>query len=160
MMPNIAYISLGSNVGDKLQNLVMAKDKLEELGIALLAVSSVYLTSPQCFVAQDDFLNQVLRVHTKLSPFSLLKQLKKIEMQMGRDFTVARFGPRVIDLDILLYANKVIQTKELTIPHPRLWERNFILTPLLELMGKKILKDKISWHQFLIMQTTQRVEKN
>ncbi len=125
------YIGLGSNVGDRFANLFDALGLLIN-GSMLKTVSSVYRTEPQGYEQQPDFLNCVVEAVTDMEPIDLLKDLKNIERLMGREATF-RNGPRLIDLDILLYGDRVIDTSELIVPHPRLQERAFMLVPLCEI---------------------------
>jgi 2-amino-4-hydroxy-6-hydroxymethyldihydropteridine diphosphokinase len=125
------YIGLGSNLGDRFANLFDALGLLIN-GSMLKTVSSVYRTEPQGYEQQPDFLNCVVEAVTDMEPIDLLKDLKNIERLMGREATF-RNGPRLIDLDILLYGDRVIDTSELIVPHPRLQERAFMLVPLCEI---------------------------
>lgn len=132
-MKHIAYIALGSNVGDRfayLRDAVTALNKEECMSV--LATSSVYETDPVGYVDQDCFLNMVIKVATSLSPFALLAVTMDIEKQFGRKREV-RWGPRTLDLDILLYNHENIETEQLIIPHPRMFERAFVLIPLFEI---------------------------
>jgi len=125
------YIALGSNLGDRAINLSLAR-KLTAEFIADMQCSSVYETPPWGVLDQPQFLNQVIKGYTSLTPLRLLESLKAIEHDMGREETV-RFGPRIIDLDILLYGEQVINYRRLQVPHPRMLERAFVLVPLAEL---------------------------
>lgn len=125
-------LGLGSNLGDRLGNLARALDEIEGLGdMRLIAVSEVVETEPWGVADQPPFANAVARFVTHAQPIDLLRQLKAIEARLGRTAGV-RFGPRVIDIDILLVGSEELHTDELTVPHPRLAERDFALTPLLE----------------------------
>ena len=126
--PTIVYLALGSNLGQRQKNLSRAlRNIATELDI--LKYSSIYETPPWGVTEQPRFLNQVIQGTTVLPPHALLDFLKKIERKMGRVETV-RFGPRVIDLDILLYGERLVNTPRLQIPHPRMHERAFVLVPL------------------------------
>jgi 2-amino-4-hydroxy-6-hydroxymethyldihydropteridine diphosphokinase len=127
-----AYISLGSNVGDRHENLRQAIELLEAAGIHVRRLSSLYETEPQDLKNQPWFLNAVAEIETALFPMQLLGRIHKIERQLGRKRTVPK-GPRSIDIDILLYGNFAIDTADLQIPHPRFTERRFVLEPLIEL---------------------------
>ncbi|MGB6484390.1 MAG: 2-amino-4-hydroxy-6-hydroxymethyldihydropteridine diphosphokinase [Candidatus Acidiferrales bacterium] len=127
-----AYISLGSNVGDREQQIAAAIQALGARGIRILQQSSIYSTEPVDVAAQSWFLNCVLEVETDLMPRQLLRTFQEIENELGRKHTVRR-GPRVIDLDILLYGSSVIHTQELEVPHPRMSQRRFVLVPLAEI---------------------------
>ena len=127
----MVYLSLGSNLGNTQENIEKALQLLSEK-CKILNKSSLIETKPVGYVNQPDFLNGVVHVSTKLTPQSLLKFLKEIERKIGRTETF-RNGPRIIDIDIIFYNNLVMETEELTIPHPRMPERLFVLQPLLEL---------------------------
>lgn len=130
---SIAYISLGSNIGNKLENLQKAIFKIGEIkNTVVIAVSSFYKTAPVGYTDQDWFLNAVAKVECDMSPQELLHNLLSIESQLGRVRTI-RWGPRVIDLDLLLYDKFVINEQDLTLPHPRISERAFVMVPMLEI---------------------------
>jgi 2-amino-4-hydroxy-6-hydroxymethyldihydropteridine diphosphokinase len=126
-----AYLGLGSNLGDRKQNLVQALELMSKHAV-VEQVSSIYETEPVGYQPQPLFLNAVCRISTKLNPRQLLRLAKKIEAELGRkpDFPNA---PRPIDIDILLYDKEVFSNNELTVPHPRLAERAFVLVPLAEI---------------------------
>jgi 2-amino-4-hydroxy-6-hydroxymethyldihydropteridine diphosphokinase len=126
------FISLGSNLKDRYTNIKLAIYYLSSLG-KVLKKSSIYETSPVENENQPNFLNCVVELRTILSPFKLLKELKKIEKKLGRVRTNKRYQPRTIDLDILFYDKEIIRTKELTIPHEKLHKRKFVLWPLAEI---------------------------
>jgi 2-amino-4-hydroxy-6-hydroxymethyldihydropteridine diphosphokinase len=126
-----AYLALGSNIGDRLQNLRNAAAGMPPQAI-VQRVSKVYETAPWGVLDQPDFLNQVIQVETALSPLELLSHLKGIETNLGREQTI-RYGPRRIDLDILFYDDLILEVPGLQIPHPRLHERTFVLVPLADL---------------------------
>jgi len=125
------FVSLGTNLGDREVNLRMARKQMA-VGAEITATSSIYETPPWGVVDQPAFLNQVIGGITSLPPFNFLTFLKKIEKQMGRVKTF-RFGPRLIDLDILLYDDRQFCNPRLTIPHPRMCQRAFVLVPLAEI---------------------------
>lgn len=127
----ITYIGLGSNVGDRFANLFDALGLLIN-GSALKKISSVYKTDPQGYRDQPDFLNCVVEADTDMKPHDLLKDVKGIEKLMGRELNF-RNGPRLIDLDILLYGDEVVESEDLIVPHPRLQERAFMLVPMCEI---------------------------
>lgn len=128
------YIGLGSNLGDRIAHLAAARDALAAQAGPLLAQSSLYDTDPWGPVPQDNYLNQVVSVSSDLPPRELLARLHKIERAEGRDRAhEVRYGPRSLDLDILLYADRVVDEDGLTIPHPRIGERAFVLVPLAEI---------------------------
>ncbi len=126
------YLSLGSNLGDRERNLREAIRMLGEAGVRALRVSSLYETEPVDVRDQPWFLNLVVEAETELFPKQLLARIRKIEFELGRK-RVRPKGPRTADIDILLYGDSVIETGELTVPHPRLAERRFVLEPLAEL---------------------------
>jgi len=129
----VVYLGLGSNLGDKVNNCLRALEDLSSSGQNYIqAISSLYKTKPIGYREQDWFINCVAEVITHLSPRSLLQLLHGIEERMGRRKTF-QWGPRVIDLDILLYGAEVIEERGLVIPHPRLHKRGFVLIPLAEL---------------------------
>lgn len=125
------YLALGSNLGDRLQNL---RDAVERLApqVRVTKISGVYDTAPWGVIEQPRFLNLVLAGETELAPIQVLRLLKEIERAMGRQETV-RYGPRVIDLDVLLYDDVIFENEVLQIPHPRMHERRFVLEPLAEI---------------------------
>lgn len=125
------FIALGSNIGDRAANL-NAAIKAMEPEVHPRECSPVYETPPWGYLDQPKFLNQVIEAETDLSPASLLDYLKKIEVEVGRRETF-RYGPRLIDLDIIFYDGEVIDSPPLIIPHPRLEERSFVLMPLADL---------------------------
>ena len=125
-----AYLGLGSNLDDRLGHLQHAIDALAAVdGIEVLAVSSVYETTPVGGPEQDDFLNAVLSVETTLDPFALLAAAQAAEHKEQRVRTV-RWGPRTLDVDVLRYGDEHISTPDLEVPHPRMHERAFVLAPL------------------------------
>ncbi|WP_409252502.1 2-amino-4-hydroxy-6-hydroxymethyldihydropteridine diphosphokinase [Bacillus sp. SCS-153A] len=132
-MNSYAYLSLGSNVGDREHYL---KDAIRTLNehheIEVTRVSSIYETDPVGFTEQGKFLNLVLEIRTSLKAETLLRQCLQVEKDLGREREF-RWGPRIIDLDILLYNEENIETEELIVPHPRMHERSFVLVPLTEL---------------------------
>lgn len=127
-----AFLSLGSNLGDRRANLADAVARLAAPDLRVVRASSIYETEPRDLPDQPWFLNQAIEIETDLFPRQLLARIQKIEREMGRKRIVAK-GPRVIDLDILLFADAMISTPDLEIPHPRMTERRFVLEPLAEL---------------------------
>lgn len=130
-MHKLVYLSLGSNVGDRAANLNAAIERLRSLG-EVVAVSSLYETEPVEFTAQPWFLNCAVKLNTEKMPKQLLNAVLDIEKEMGRK-RLKKKGPRTIDIDILLFGNSVIDTKGLTVPHPAMHERRFVLEPLAEI---------------------------
>lgn len=129
-----AWLGLGSNLQQPLGQLKRALTRLELAdGIEILKTSSLYRTPPWGDEGQDDFINAVVKIETELEPLPLLRVLQSIETSMGRQRSGRRWGPRIIDIDLLLYADQQVQTEELELPHPRMHERAFVLVPLCEL---------------------------
>ena len=133
----ISYILTGGNLGDRHTNLSRAADLLDNRAGRILRRSSLYETAAWGIESQPDFLNQVLEIETALAPETLLALLLEIEREMGR-IRGEKFGPRMIDLDILLYGELIMNTPDLEIPHPRMAERRFVLMPLSELIGDRL----------------------
>lgn len=130
----IAWLSLGSNLQDPLVQVEQALDRLRKTdGLDILRKSSFYRTPPWGDEQQDDFINAVVELRTSLAPVPLLHQLRVIENVMGRQRNDRRWGPRLIDLDLLLYGDLQFHSDELEIPHPRMHERAFVLLPMCEL---------------------------
>lgn len=144
-----AYLGLGANVGDPLETLTAAVEVLDDIdGFAVVDVSGVYLSAPwpppddPRAVEQDDYLNLVVHGLTSLTPHQLLRETQLIEAAFGRDRTnERRWGPRVLDIDLLLVGDEVVDTPELVVPHPRIGERSFVLIPLMEVMPGGALPD-------------------
>jgi 2-amino-4-hydroxy-6-hydroxymethyldihydropteridine diphosphokinase len=126
------YMSLGSNLGDRAKNLRAAIQELPHAGVAVARVSSFYETEPVDLREQPWFLNCAVEAETHFDPLMLLRSLREIEMKMGSKKLVAK-GPRLIDMDILLYSSETIDTAELQVPHPRMHLRRFVLVPLAEI---------------------------
>ena len=130
-MKHITYIALGTNLGERLDNLRAAIESLSS-DVNVLVKSHVYETPPWGVTDQPAFLNMVVKAETSLEPDALLTTLKQIETELGREKSI-RWGPRLIDLDILFYDDLVVNTPPLVIPHPRLHERAFVLVPLADI---------------------------
>ena len=130
-MKHTVYIALGTNLGDRSANLDSALASLPP-AVNIVSSSPVYVTPPWGYLRQSSFLNQIVKCETHLTPEELLDYLKAIEKRMGRKPTFL-FGPRTIDLDVLFYDDLVLETSSLTIPHPRLDERAFVLVPFADL---------------------------
>ncbi len=128
----VIYLSLGSNIGDRERNLRDALDRLAAPELRVLRTSPVYETEPVDYTDQRWFLNLVAEAETSLFPMQLLSRIGTIERGLGRVRGVPK-GPRVIDIDILLYASAVIRTPRLEVPHPRMADRRFVLAPLADL---------------------------
>lgn len=132
-MENIAYLSIGSNIGNRLATFHEALRLLDSNKLVkVVDSSSLYETDPVGYTDQDCFLNAVIKVFTSLSPEELLQTCLNIETKLGRKREI-RWGPRTLDLDILLYNQENIETESLSVPHPRMQERAFVIVPLLEL---------------------------
>jgi 2-amino-4-hydroxy-6-hydroxymethyldihydropteridine diphosphokinase len=136
MTPVEVYLGLGSNLGDRMDNLTSAVKRLSRK-IRIKKLSSVYETKPMYIKEQPLFLNSVLSASTKLAPSELLHFIKDIESDLGRQASF-RNAPRLIDIDILFYGDQVINSPDLTIPHPRIIERAFVLMPLTEIAPKLV----------------------
>jgi len=132
MAAKTIYLSLGSNIGDREKNLRAAIEALDEASVRLTRVSSFYETEPVDLREQPWFVNCVVQGETEVSAPDLLRALRGIEARMGSKKLVAK-GPRLIDMDILLYGDESIDTPELQVPHPRMLERRFVLVPLAEI---------------------------
>lgn len=136
------YIGVGTNLGDKYQNIYNAYQQIQSKIGNITTKSSIYISEPWGFEATEQFLNSVIKVYTHLSPNELLVSLKKLEKDIGRkEKTSSQYESRLIDLDIILYDNLVLETEELTIPHPFFEQRSFVYIPLLEI-NKNIINPK------------------
>lgn len=124
-------MAVGANLGDRLRALDLAVRRLRELGESF-ACSPVYETAPVGYLDQPDFLNMVVRLDTHCGPRQLLCRVQDIEREAGRTRGI-RFGPRTLDVDILLYGKRYVCYRDLQIPHPRMWERGFVTVPLADL---------------------------
>jgi len=131
----ICYLGIGSNLGNRKNNMRLAVKRISALKNTRIMKESRFFNfaAVEGPCGQRNYLNAALKIQTNFSAFNLLKKLKKIEKDLGRIKTV-RFGPRIIDLDILLYGNRSMKSKALTIPHPRMFEREFVIKPLLEVL--------------------------
>lgn len=132
-MENTAFIAIGSNIGDRIEYLGNAvKQVNQHEKIKVVNASSIYETDPVGYTDQDPFLNMVIQVKTDLGPYKLLDALLLIEEKLGRKREI-KWGPRTLDLDILLYNQENIKSEKLIVPHPRMQERAFVMVPLLEI---------------------------
>ena len=132
-----AYVALGSNLGDREENLRTALKHLQENGVEVIKTSTFIETEPYGVTDQPGFVNAVCQVETELAPLELLRLLLNIEQEMGR-VRLRRWGERNIDLDLLLYEDAVLESEELTLPHPDMQNRDFVLIPLAEIAGEVV----------------------
>lgn len=135
-MRALVYIGIGTNTGDRVENLRQALERLDGI-MALDQLSGVYETAPKYVLDQPRFLNMAVGGETALDPLQLLEKLKAFEIEMGRLPSEERYGPRLIDLDILFYGDTVVEKSGLSIPHPLLPEREFVLRPLADIAAAK-----------------------
>jgi 2-amino-4-hydroxy-6-hydroxymethyldihydropteridine diphosphokinase len=132
------FLGLGSNLGDRAKNIRRAVELIGSIGgTRVVSVSSLYETEPVGYADQPDFINAATEIETALTPRGLLCEIKGIERSMGRKETF-RFGPRLIDIDILLFGDLIVDEPDLVIPHPRMLERRFVLVPLVEIAPQAI----------------------
>lgn len=152
------YIALGANIGDRAGQLSAAIDEMERTGLRVTKQSSVYETAPVGYTEQPSFFNMVVEVESRQSSDELLKTLQQIEQRLGRE-RLFKNGPRTIDLDILFYNGEDIQSEHLTVPHPRMQERAFVLAPLAEIAPELVVRGRTvaSWFEGLPMTDRQDV---
>ena len=140
-MAETAYVAFGSNIGDGRKNIEDAIKALDSVpGISVEKVSSMYITKPWGYTEQDDFVNACARLKADVSPEALLGICLGVEAGMGRE-RIFTNGPRIIDIDVLLYGNLKRNTNELVLPHPRMYERDFVLIPLSEVVKEDMKRD-------------------
>lgn len=132
MTTKTVYLSLGSNIGDRARNLHVALEQLAAPDLRVIRTSPAYETEPVEYTAQRWFLNQVVEAGTELLPMQLLLRIGRVERALGRVRTIPK-GPRTIDIDILFYGRSIVRSARLEIPHPRMAERRFVLSPLADL---------------------------
>ncbi len=139
-MSSSVYLGLGSNLGDRKKNLDLAVEKISQLSDTIIIKrSNIYETDPVGYLEQDKFLNAVVKIETSLKPVELLQSLQNIEYELKRTREI-HWGPRTIDIDILLYDQISMDLPELKIPHPRMFEREFVMIPLRDVYdGNKLL---------------------
>jgi len=134
MMAHWAYLSVGSNLGDRIQNCCQGIAALcRDDQVRLVARSPFYWTEPVDYRDQDWFVNAAVKIETQLAPLKLLARMQAVQKAGGRKADSIRFGPRVLDLDIILYDALILQTPHLTIPHPRMHKRRFVLQPICDI---------------------------
>ncbi len=139
MEKHTAYISIGSNIGDKLLNCQKGISALTKSGRSvIIGQSNFYKTEPADYTDQDWFVNSAVKIETTLDPFQLLYELKIIEKHAGRTEDPIRYGPRILDLDIIFYDNIVINSSELIIPHPKMHKRRFVLKSICDIDSKLV----------------------
>ena len=129
---NNAFLLIGGNLGNVSQNLEQAKARISRSCGEIVALSAVYQTAAWGKTDQPDFLNQALQITTELSPMELLQELLQIEREMGRE-RLEKYGPRIMDIDIIFYDQQILDLKDLTVPHPQMANRRFVLAPLAEI---------------------------
>lgn len=151
---NDVYLSIGTNIGEREDNLRLALRLLAEQ-VTIETVSAVYETAAVGFTDQADFLNIAVHVKTELSPLAMLDVCQAIENELGRVRTI-RWGPRVIDLDILLYNNENMNTERLILPHPRMYERAFVLIPLFDVVATQ--SEQLTKARDIVMQMDANTE--
>ena len=148
-----AYLSAGSNIGDKLKNCQNGLNALAESGTSLVTnISRFYKTEPVDYKNQDWFINCAAKIKTKLDPFNFLNELKSIEINAGRTTDSLRFGPRILDLDIIFFDDFVINSPKLVIPHPRMHTRRFVLKPLSDIIDYKIVHPVIKKNILILLE--------
>ncbi len=152
------FLGLGSNLGDRLANLSAAVDLLASApGVCVTEVSSLYVTSPVGMTDQPDFYNAVVSIKTNLAPHDILAVCMEIETSLGRERTI-HWGPRILDVDVLLIEGIEVHTDTLIVPHPRLMERAFVLVPLAQIAPDVVLADGNTVEQAVKSITGQRVD--
>ena len=146
----IAYLGLGTNMGDRDAQLDDALAALARIpATQVLRESPIYESKPWGKTDQPDFLNMVVEIETQLEPHTLHRHLKKIESDLGREEEGEKWGPRPIDIDLLLYGTRTLMTASLVVPHPRMWERHFVLRPLADLAPNLTGPDGVPLSQLL-----------
>ena len=157
------YISVGSNLGDKLDNCRKGIAALSREGVTTVAAqSSFYKTDPVDYTAQDWFINAAVKILTVLEPMSLLDDLKKIQRRAGRTHDPIQFGPRILDLDIIFYDEVVIDSEVIVLPHPRMHKRRFVLKPICDIdpqLIHPVLKEDVQTLLSNLGDDTQGVER-
>jgi len=161
METHTAYIGAGSNIGDKLLNCKNGIDALTRGQETVLKDwSKFYRTEPVYYKDQDWFVNWVVKIETSLDPFELLSELKSIERDTGRVYNPIRFGPRILDLDVILYDDLVKNSPGLVVPHPRMHKRRFVLRPICDIDPKivhPVLKKDMQYLLDILNENEQRI---
>lgn len=163
MTSSIAYISVGSNLGERADNCRQGIATLAALdGVKLLTQSRLFLTEPENYEDQDWFVNAMAKIETTLAPMELLKQLKAIEVAAGRTTPKIRYGPRILDLDIIFYDDIILDSKDLQIPHPQMHKRQFVLQPFCDIdpdITHPVLKKSVQQLSDALFSTTDMESK-
>jgi 2-amino-4-hydroxy-6-hydroxymethyldihydropteridine diphosphokinase len=161
MERHIAYIGAGSNIGDKRLNCQKGIDILAKSDNSVLkGQSRFYQTEPVDYKDQDWFINVVVKIETTLDPFALLNELKSIERDVGREDGTIRYGPRILDLDILMYDDLITNSNGLVVPHPRMHKRRFVLKPICDIAPRivhPVLKKDMQYLLDLLDEKEQRI---
>lgn len=163
MLPitTIAYVGLGSNLSEPIKQVQVAIEEIKKIAQShITQVSSLYLSKPMGPQDQDDYINAVLALETKLTPHELLDELQSIENKAGRVRKKNRWGARILDLDIILFGNEIISTDRLIVPHYGMQEREFVLLPLAEIAGDLILPSSIAADRKSVKILSQSIAKN
>ena len=162
MLPTtIAYIGLGSNLSEPIKQVQAAIDEIKEIAQShVIKVSSLYLSKPMGPQDQDDYINAVLALETKLTPLELLDALQSIENKAGRVRKKNRWGARILDLDIILFGNQIINSERLIVPHYGMKEREFVLLPLAEICADLILPSSVATDRQSIQSLSQNIADN
>lgn len=163
MKLHTVYISVGSNLGDKFDNCKKGIAALSREGVTTVTARSFfYKTDPVDYMAQDWFINAAVKILTVLEPLSLLDDLKKIQRRAGRTHDSIRFGPRILDLDIIFYDEMVIDSEAIVLPHPRMHKRRFVLKPICDIdpqLIHPVLKEDVQTLLSNLNDDTQGVER-
>jgi len=160
-MNNIVYLSLGSNLGDRYSNITLAISYIsKKKTIKIISESNIYETEPLYNSKQSNFYNNVIKIKTSLSPQLLLNTCKEIESEMGRVKKYKRNMPRIIDIDIITFNDRIINSKNLKIPHPKLHERKFVLLPFSDIDSKFVFPNKKTLNDLLnILEDSSKIIK-
>jgi 2-amino-4-hydroxy-6-hydroxymethyldihydropteridine diphosphokinase len=132
----IAFLGLGGNLGERIKNITLCLDMIAESCGPILHCSKLYETEPWGSASQKKYINCAVKIETSLGPIELLEKLQSIELKLGRVRTIDQYADRIIDIDILFFNTDIIDSDEITIPHPRMHERNFVMVPLAEIASE------------------------